>query len=231
MVFETARRAGYLSDEVEVIHLGFGTVLGRDGRPFKTRAGGTIKLISLLDEAIDRARKTVAEKSPSLDAETLARRSAEVGIGAVKYSDLSTGRTRDYIFDLDRMVSLQGNTSVYLQYANARIQSILRKAPESALAGTINLGIPMEFGERKLAMQLDGLTDALAAVREHYEPHRLCAYLYSLAQAFTEFYEACSVLKAATDDLIANRVALCQLTSDTLKLGLSLLGIAAPDRL
>ena len=161
----------------------------------------------------------------------LARRSAEVGIGAVKYADLSTGRTKDYVFDLDRMVSLQGNTSVYLQYAHARIQSILRKAPESALARTISPGIPLEPAERKLAMQLDGLADALAAVREHYEPHRLCAYLYSLAQAFTEFYEACPVLKAPTDDLIANRIALCKLSSDTLKLGLGLLGIAAPDQL
>ena len=231
MVFETARRAGYLTDDVEALHLGFGTVLGKDGRPFKTRAGGTIKLISLLDEAVDRARETVAEKSPALDADLLARRSAEVGIGAVKYADLSTGRTKDYVFDLDRMVSLQGNTSVYLQYANARIQSILRKAPESALAGTISPGIPLEPAERKLAMQLDGLADALAAVREHYEPHRLCSYLYSLAQAFTEFYEACPVLKAPTDDLIANRVALCKLSSDALKLGLSLLGIAAPDQL
>jgi arginyl-tRNA synthetase len=231
MVFETARRAGYLPDDVEALHLGFGTVLGKDGRPFKTRAGGTIKLISLLDEAVDRARETVAEKSPALDANVLARRSVEVGIGAVKYADLSTGRTKDYVFDLDRMVSLQGNTSVYLQYANARIQSILRKAPQAALAGTISPGIPLEPAERKLAMQLDGLADALAAVREHYEPHRLCSYLYALAQAFTEFYEACPVLKAPTDDLVANRVALCQLASDTLKLGLGLLGIAAPDQL
>ena len=231
MVFEAARRAGYLPDDVEAVHLGFGTVLGKDGRPFKTRAGGTIRLISLLDEAVDRARETVTEKSPALDADMLARRSAEVGIGAVKYADLSTGRTKDYVFDLDRMVSLQGNTSVYLQYANARIQSILRKAPESALAGKISPGIPLESAERKLAMQLDGLADALAAVREHYEPHRLCSYLYALAQAFTEFYEACPVLKAPTDDLVANRVALCQLTSDTLKLGLGLLGIAAPDQL
>jgi arginyl-tRNA synthetase len=231
MVFEAARRAGYLPDDVEALHLGFGTVLGKDGRPFKTRAGGTIKLISLLDEAVDRARETVAEKSPALDADMLASRSAEVGIGAVKYADLSTGRTKDYVFDLDRMVSLQGNTSVYLQYANARIQSILRKAPQSALAGTISPGIALEPAERKLAIQLDGLADALATVREHYEPHRLCAYLYALAQAFTEFYEACPVLKAPTDDLIANRVALCQLSSDALKLGLSLLGIAAPDQL
>jgi arginyl-tRNA synthetase len=231
MVFETARRAGYLPGDVEAIHVGFGTVLGTDGRPFKTRAGGTIKLISLLGEAVDRAAGTVAEKDPALDADALARQSADVGIGAVKYADLSTGRTRDYVFDLDRMVSLQGNTSVYLQYANARIQSILRKAPQTALAAKISPDVPLEPAERKLAMQLDGLADALAAVREHYEPHRLCAYLYALAQAFTEFYETCPVIKAPTVGLIANRVALCQLTSDTLELGLGLLGIAAPGQL
>jgi arginyl-tRNA synthetase len=231
MVFQTARRAGYIPDGVEVVHLGFGTVLDKDGRPFKTRAGGTIKLISLLDEAVDRARETVAEKSPSLDAAALAQRAAEVGIGAVKYADLSTGRTRDYVFDLDQMVSLQGNTSVYLQYANARIQSILRRAPAAALSGTISPGVPLEPAERKLAMQLDGLADALTAVREHYEPHRLCGYLYSLAQAFTAFYEGCPVLKAPADHLVVNRVALCQLTSATLTLGLNLLGIAAPGQL
>jgi arginyl-tRNA synthetase len=230
MVFETARRAGYLPDDVQAVHVSFGSVLGPDGRPFKTRAGDTVRLIALLDEAVERARVTVAEKNPTLDAATLDRRAAEVGIGAVKYADLSTGRTRDYIFEVDRMVSLLGNTGVYLQYAHARIQSILRRVP----AGTttvISTGLPLEPAERRLAMLLDGLDEALAAVRANYEPHRLGAYLYSVAQAFTDFYEACPVLKAATEDLVANRIALCQLTGGTLKLGLGLLGIAAPDQL
>jgi arginyl-tRNA synthetase len=231
MVFETARRAGYLTDDVEAVHVSFGSVLGQDGRPFKTRAGDTVRLISLLEEAVDRARATVADKSPGLDSGVLARRAAEVGIGAVKYADLSTGRTRDYIFDLDRMVSLQGNTGVYLQYAYARIQSILRKAPSSAMAAPIGTHLPMEPAERQLGMLLDGLDSALASVREQYEPHRLCGYLYALAQAFTDFYEACPVLRAPSEDVVASRVALCQLTGDTLSLGLELLGIAAPDRL
>jgi arginyl-tRNA synthetase len=231
MVFAAARRAGYLTDDVEAVHVSFGSVLGRDGRPFKTRAGDTVPLSSVLEQAVDRARATVAEKSPGLDVDALAERATEVGIGAVKYADLSTGRTRDYIFDLDRMVSLQGNTGVYLQYAHARIQSILRKAPAPITTAAIGTRLPMEPAERRLGMLLDGLDSALAAVREHYEPHRLCGYLYALAQAFTDFYEACPVLRAPSEDIAANRVAICQLTGGTLKLGLGLLGIAAPDRL
>jgi arginyl-tRNA synthetase len=230
MVFETARLAGYLPDDVQAVHVSFGSVLGPDGRPFKTRAGDTIRLISLLEEAVERAKATVEEKNPSLDSVTLAQRAVEVGIGAVKYADLSTGRTRDYIFDLDRMVSLQGNTGVYLQYAHARIQSILRKAPVGA-SSAFSTRLPLAPEERRLAILLDGLDEALAAVRENYEPHRLCGYLYSVAQAFTDFYEACPVLKAPTEELTANRIALCQLTGKTLKLGLELLGIAVPDQL
>jgi arginyl-tRNA synthetase len=231
MVFAAARRAGYLTDDVEAVHVSFGSVLRPDGRPFKTRAGDTVPLGSVLEQAIDRARGTVADKSPGLDADALAERAAEVGIGAVKYADLSTGRTRDYVFDLDRMVSLQGNTGVYLQYAHARIQSILRKAPASIGTAAVSTRLPLEPAERRLGMLLDGLDGALAAVREHYEPHRLCGYLYALAQAFTDFYEACPVLRAPSEDTMANRIAICQLTGDTLRLGLELLGIAAPDRL
>jgi arginyl-tRNA synthetase len=160
----------------------------------------------------------------------LSRRAAEVGIGAVKYADLSAGRTRDYIFDLGRMVSLHGNTGVYLQYAHARIASILRKLPAGAPA-PISAAVPLEPAERRLALLLDGLDEVLGAVRQNYEPHRLCSYLYSLAQAFTDFYEACPVLKAPTEELAGNHVALCRLTGSTLRLGLELLGIAAPDRL
>jgi arginyl-tRNA synthetase len=231
MVFETARRAGYLPDSVEALHVAFGTVLGKDGRPFKTRAGDTVRLISLLDEAVERARQEITAKSPDLDFESVEHRAVDVGIGAVKYADLSTGRTRDYVFDIDRMVSLQGNTGVYLQYAYARIQSILRKAPDAAVAADINPGSPLEPAERKLALLLDGLDAALASVREDYEPHRLCGYLYAVAQAFTDFYEVCPVLRAHSEDIVGNRIALCQLTASTLRLGLELLGIAVADRL
>ncbi|BEL07203.1 arginine--tRNA ligase [Actinoplanes sichuanensis] len=231
MVFETARRAGYLPDSVEAVHVSFGSVLGPDGRPFKTRAGDTVRLISLLDEALDRARITVQEKNQSLVGELLDQRAREVGIGAVKYADLSTGRARDYVFDIDRMVSLNGNTGVYLQYAHARIHSILRKASAADLAASIDTTGALEPAERRLAMLLDELAPAIVSVTDTLEPHRLCGYLYSLAQAFTDFYEACPVLRAPTDEVRANRVILCRLTGDTLKIGLALLGIEAPDEL
>jgi arginyl-tRNA synthetase len=231
MVFETARRAGYLPEGIEAVHVSFGSVLGPDGRPFKTRVGDTVRLISLLDAAVERARATVHEKNPDLDPVVLDLRAQEVGIGAIKYADLSTSRTRDYIFDVDRMVSLQGNTGVYLQYAHARIRSILRKLPAGAAAGSVDVTAPVEPAERRLALLLDELSAVIDSVVAGFEPHRLCGYLYSLAQAFTEFYEACPVLHAPTDAIRNNRVAICQVTGDTLKLGLQLLGIAAPDRL
>jgi arginyl-tRNA synthetase len=231
MVFETARRAGYLPPTVETVHVMFGSVLGPDGKPFKTRAGDTVRLIELLDGAVGYAAGVVAEKSPDLGPEALAEKSRQVGIGAVKYADLSTSRTRDYIFDLDRMVSLHGNTSVYLQYAHARIQSILRKLPADAADATMHTGLALEPAERRLALRLDDLGATLAAVAEYFEPHRLATYLHGLAQTFSDFYEACPVLKAPSEDVRDNRVVLCRLTSDTLKLGLELLGIAAPDQL
>lgn len=230
MVFAAARRAGYLPDTVTAVHVSFGSVLGPDGRPLKTREGGTVRLITLLDEAVQRARATVAEKSPGLEPGALEERAWQVGIGAVKYADLSTGRTRDYIFDLDRMVSLQGNTGVYLQYAHARIRSILRKLPEGTPT-KVDPDAPLELAERRLALLLDECGAVIATVQDTLEPHRLAGYLYALAQAFTDFYDACPVLRAPTDAIRGNRAALCRLTGDTLRLGLGLLGIATPDQL
>ncbi len=226
MVFETARRAGYLPDGVEAVHVPFGTVLGSDGRPLKTRAGETVRLIALLDEAVERAR---AAMRPDFDPTLVDQRAREVGIGAVKYADLSTSRARDYVFDIDRMVSLQGNTGVYLQYAHARIRSVLAKLP--AGGSDVDVTVPLEPAERRLAMLLDELGAVLASVGEDYEPHRLCVYLYGLAQAFSDFYEACPVLRAPSDAVRNNRAAICRATGDTLKMGLELLGIAVPDRL
>ena len=227
MVFAAARRAGYLPEGVEAVHVSFGSVLGPDGRPFKTRAGDTVRLIELLDEAVDRARATVAEKNPELPPDLIEQRAVEVGIGAVKYADLATSRTRDYLFDIDRMVSLTGNTGVYLQYAHARIRSILAKAGPDA-GGAVDPAVALEPAERRLAMALDEFGPTLRSVAETLEPHRLCGYLYALAQAFTDFYESCPVLKAPTDAVRGNRLALCRLTGDTVTLGLELLGIAAP---
>ncbi|HEV2637210.1 MAG TPA: arginine--tRNA ligase [Actinocrinis sp.] len=231
MVFDTARRAGYLPDTVQAVHVAFGSVLGTDGKPFKTRAGSTVRLISLLDEAVEHARATVGEKNPDLAADVLTARAQELGIGAVKYADLSTSRTRDYVFDLDRMVSLTGNTSVYLQYAHARICSILRRLPAGASEAIVHIDVEMAPAERKLAMLLDDFGATTRAVVENFEPHRLCSYLYAVAQAFSDFYESCPVLKAPSDVVRDNRVVLCRLTSETFKLGLDLLGIAAPEKL
>jgi arginyl-tRNA synthetase len=231
MVFETARRAGYLPDTVQAVHVSFGSVLGPDGRPFKTRAGDSVQLISLLTEAVDRARSTVAGKNPDLVPAALDERAHQVGVGAVKYADLSTGRTRDYIFDLDRMVSLQGNTGVYLQYAHARIRSILRKLPDDTAARSVDPAAAMEPAERALALQLDALPTVIDSVAAALEPHRLAGHLYTTAQAFTTFYDTCPVLKAPTSTIRDNRLALCQLTGDTLQLGLDLLGIASPQQL
>jgi len=230
MVFAAARRAGWLPDRVETLHLPFGTVLGKDGKPFKTRSGDTVRLMDLLDEAVDRARAVVAEKSPHLGEEELEVRACQVGIGAVKYADLSTSRTRDYIFDADRMVSLSGDTGTYLQYANARIQSILRKAPED-IVPTAHTEIALEPAERALGLLLDEFGDTLAQVTETYEPHRLCAYLYAVASTFATFYEKCPVLKAPNREVTENRLLLCRLAGQTLVTGMGLLGITAPDQL
>ena len=228
LVFEAARRAGWLTDEIDVTHVAFGTVLGPDGRPFKTRSGGTVKLMDLLDAAVDRARATVAEKAHDLDGNELDRIAEQAGIGAVKYADLSTSRTKDYVFDVERMVSFNGNTGVYLQYAHTRICSILRKAGDTS--AEVDPTLPLDPAERALAFALDAFGDALVEVGRVLEPHRLCGHLYDLAKAFTDFYEACPVLSAAAP-VRANRVALCRLTARTLRQGLNLLGIVAPERM
>ena len=233
LVFEAARRAGWLAEPVEATHVAYGTVLGPDGRPFKTRAGGTVRLSDLLDEAVGRARTVVAEKNPDLDPAELDGIAERAGIGAVKYADLSTSRVKDYVFDVDRMVSFAGNTGVYLQYAHARIRSILRRAEDpdpAALAAAVDPGVVPDPAERALALALDAFGDGLAEVASTLEPHRLCGYLYELARSFTAFYEACPVL-TAPEPSRTNRLALCALAARTLGRGLHLLGIAAPERM
>jgi arginyl-tRNA synthetase len=231
MVFATARRAGWLTDDVHAVHVPFGTVLAADGRPFKTRAGGTVRLSDLLDAAVDRAREVISEKAHDLDPDELEHVVAAAGIGAVKYADLSTSRTKDYTFDVGRMVSLHGNTGVYLQYAHARIQSILAKLPDDAGPTAVDMTLPLHPAERALALALDEFAYTLADVADTLEPHRLCGYLFALAKAYTDFYESCPVLRAETAAQRDNRVALCRLTGRTLAAGLNLLGIEAPQRL
>ncbi|MDT0309633.1 arginine--tRNA ligase [Streptomyces sp. DSM 44917] len=230
MVFETARRAGWLPEGV-AHHLPFGTVLGKDGKPFKTRSGETVRLMDLLDEAVARARAVVEEKATGLTEAEVAERATEVGIGAVKYADLSTSRTRDYVFDLDRMVSLNGNTSVYLQYAYARIRSILRRAEGEGAHAEARLELPLAPAERALALHLDAFAETLQDVADAYEPHRLAAYLYALASHVTAFYDQCPVLRAPDEATRANRLFLCELAGRTLSQGMALLGIKTPERL
>ncbi|WP_455352305.1 arginine--tRNA ligase [Streptomyces sp. SYSU K217416] len=229
MVFETARRAGWLNDQVHAVQLAFGTVLGKDGKPFKTREGETVRLVDLLDEAVERAAAVVREKAQDLTEEEIAERATQVGIGAIKYADLSTSASRDYKFDLDQMVSLNGDTSVYLQYAYARIQSILRKAGDAKPAAHPELGLAP--AERALGLHLDQFAEVLAEVASSYEPHKLAAYLYQLASHLTKFYDQCPVLKAETPAHVENRLFLCDLTGRTLHQGMALLGIRTPERL
>ncbi len=232
MVFETARRAGWLGDDVKAHNMGYGTVLGADGKPFKTRAGETVRLEDLLDEAAERATAVVREKAEKvgLSEAEIVENGRYVGIGAVKYADLSTSPARDYKFDLDQMVSLNGDTSVYLQYAYARIQSIKRKAGDTSPAAHPEL--PLHPAERALGLHLDQFGEVLAEAAASYEPHRLAAYLYQLASHLTAFYEKCQVVSADNPaEVVENRLFLVDLTGRTLHKGMALLGIRTPERL
>lgn len=228
MIFQVARDAGWLVPPVQAEHVGFGSILGSDGKILRTRAGVSVKLIDLLDEAVRRAFATVAAKNPDLDEATRAEVARAVGIGAVKYADLSTERTKDYVLDFERMLAFDGNTAPYLQYAHARIRSIFRRAGVAP-----DRGAPLlvaETRERDLVIALIGFGDVVRDVERSLEPHRLASYLHSLAASFTDFYEQCPVLKAE-NKVRASRLALCDLTARTLATGLDLLGIDTPDRM
>jgi len=229
MVFAVARMAGWLPDRVRCEHVNFGNVLGTDRKMFKTRSGETIKLVALLDEAIDRADAALKERDADLDGDARRQLATVVARAAIKYADLSTERQRDYVFDLDRMVAFEGDTGPYLAYAHARVRSIFRRldAPYEPARATFALAHP---AERALALGLLGFPEAFSGALGALAPHRLCAYLFDLAQTFTSFYEACPVL-SATDDVREERLALCDLTARTLALGLELLGIEAPERM
>ncbi|WP_405553704.1 arginine--tRNA ligase [Streptomyces sp. NBC_01171] len=231
MVFETARRAGWLNDDVTAVQLAFGTVLGKDGKPFKTREGETVKLENLLDEAVERATAVVREKAEKvgLTEDEIVENGRYVGVGAVKYADLSTSAVRDYKFDLDQMVSLNGDTSVYLQYAYARIQSILRKAGEARPAAHPELALAP--AERALGLHLDQFAETVLEVAAAREPHKMAAYLYQLASLLTSFYDQCPVLKADSPAQVENRLFLVDLTARTLHEGMALLGIRTPGKL
>jgi arginyl-tRNA synthetase len=236
MVFAAARLAGWLPPGAEAVHVGFGNVLGPDGKMFRTRHGGTVKLAELLDEAIERARAVIAGRSDQdqLAGPGLEKTARAVGIGAVKYADLSTDRTRDYRFDWDRMLSFDGNTGPYIQYAHARICSIFRRAGgdvPSVLDVGGDVRPPSAPEERELAKSILGLEDVVASTLSTYSPHKLCGYLFELASTFTAFYEHCPVLAAPDASTRASRLALCALSAAVLSTGLDLLGMAAPARM
>jgi arginyl-tRNA synthetase len=233
MCFEVAHMAGWLPKREQAVHVPFGNMLGADRKMFKTRAGDTVKLVDLLDEAVARAAAAVAEKNPGLPEDERRAVSRMVGIGALKYADLSTDRVRDYVFDWDRMLSFDGNTAPYLQYARVRCLSIFRRGeidPAPYLSGRIRvvLGHP---AERALALALLEFPAALAATLETWSPHKLCAYLFDTAGLYTTFFESCPVLKAPDQDIRNSRLTLCAITASVIGKGLEVLGIETPDRM
>jgi arginyl-tRNA synthetase len=229
LVFAVATLAGYLPEASTAVHAGFGLVLGTDGKKLASRAGGSERLIDLLTEGIERANTALKERDSDLPPERQAQVARALGIGAIKYADLSTERMRDYVFDWDRMLAAEGNTGPYLQYAHARVRSIFRRADvDPPRRGAVPL--LGEAPERALALQLLRFAEAVEATTETLSPSKLCSYLFELATAFTSFYEACRVL-VDDDALKESRLGLCDLVARVLELGLSLLGIEAPDQM
>ncbi|MBS4798888.1 MAG: arginine--tRNA ligase [Haemophilus parainfluenzae] len=225
------RKAGYVPDSFSLEHKNFGMMLGKDGKPFKTRTGGTVKLADLLDEAIERATVLINEKNTNLSDEEKTAVIEAVGIGSVKYADLSKNRTTDYVFDWDNMLSFEGNTAPYMQYAYTRIRSIFNKAdvnPTALAEAKIQLS---DEKERALAIKLLQFEEAVQTVGKEGTPHVLCAYLYELAGIFSSFYEHCPILNAEDENVKLSRLKLASLTEKTLKQGLALLGIKTIEKM
>ncbi|HHF3886316.1 arginine--tRNA ligase [Haemophilus influenzae] len=225
------RKAGYVPDSFSLEHKNFGMMLGKDGKPFKTRTGGTVKLADLLDEAIERATVLINEKNTNLSNDEKEAVIKAVGIGAVKYADLSKNRTTDYVFDWDNMLSFEGNTAPYMQYAYTRIRSIFNKTD---INSTALLAAPLTIKddkERTLAIKLLQFEEAVQTVGKEGTPHVLCAYLYELAGIFSSFYEHCPILNAEDESIKLSRLKLALLTEKTLKQGLTLLGIKTVEKM
>ena len=233
MVWDTARLAGWLPEHVQPVHVRIGNVLGEDRKILRTRSGAPLRLMALLDEAVAAARTVLDEQRASLDEAVRAEVAPQVGMAAVKYADLSVAHDSEYVFDLTRMVAPTGNTGPYIQYAAARVRSIFRNAgleptDASVTEGSITVTAPEE---RALCLQLLEFGPTVAGLDRNLEPHRLCAYLFSLAQAFSVFYEQCPVMKADTDEVRTTRLTLSAITLRTLSAGLELLGIESPERM
>ena len=230
-VFAAARRAGYVNEQVSLEHHAFGTMMGADGKPFKTRSGGTVKLADLLVEAEQRAATLLSDKGSTLGSEEQAEVARRVGIGAVKYADLSKTRTNDYIFSWESMLSMEGNTAPYLQYAYTRVKSIFRKADVDP--ASLDAAIPIDAeAEKALVLKLLQFSEAVEQVARDAYPHVLCGYLYEVASLYMRFYEACPILKEGVDESTRlGRLRLCQLVARTLDTGLGLLGIETMERM
>ncbi len=232
MVFAVGAQAGWLAPPARAEHVAHGSVLGADKKMFKSRAGESVRLTDLLDEAVDRAEAELASRNPDGDAAARRELAAKIGIGAVKYADLANDRIKDYVFDWDRMLAAEGRTGPDLQDAHARIRSIFRKGAESGVALEQGAAFAIaEPAERRLALELLEFGSAVLEAGETLRPHRLCGYLYDLATAFTAFFETCPVLKAQDEATRDSRLALCDLTARVLASGLGVLGIAAPERM
>ena len=228
-VFSLAKVAKFVSESMSLEHLGFGTMNGEDGRPFKTRSGGVVKLVDLLDEAIVRANELVLSKNPDMDDATVEQIAKVVGISSVKYADLSKNRTSDYIFSFEQMLSFEGNTAPYLLYAYTRVAGIFKRAENVDLTGAkINLE---HEKEKDLGNKLGQFNEVLVRVSAKGQPHVLCGYLFELAGAFSSFYEACPVLNADSESQKQSRLLLAKLTARTLKQGLALLGIETLEQM
>lgn len=238
-VFAGAKKAGYTrrpdGSDAPLLHAAFGTILGDDGRPFKTRTGDNVKLADLLDEAVARADGAIAERSPELTPEQRRANAEAIGVAAIKYTDLSSDRSKDYVFNFDRMLAFEGDTGPYLLYALVRIRSILRKAAEQGLLPAKGAArAPLSLGtkeEKDLALTLLRYPGTLQSVADSCEPHRLCNFLHDLAGAFAVFFRERPVLQAETEALRASRLRLCALTGRILEDGLNVLGIPTVDRM
>jgi arginyl-tRNA synthetase len=230
-VFVTSKKAGFVDNAISLEHHAFGTMMGKDGKPFKTRTGGTVKLADLLKEAMDRAEQLVKQKNNDLDDQEIKEIARKVGIGAVKYADLCKTRTNDYIFDWDSMLSFEGNTAPYLQYAYTRICSIFRKAEINleGFSAKINIGEPQE---KQLALKLLQFNDVVEQVATECYPHTLCNYLYELSSLFMSFYEHCPILKSdVPTETAKSRLQLAATSAAILKQGLDLLGIEVMEKM
>jgi arginyl-tRNA synthetase len=228
MLFAVARQAGWLTDEVRAEHAVIGLVTGSDGGRIRTRTGESVKLITLIDEAVERAGEVIADRYD--DPDLRHQIAVAVGIGALKYADLSVAHESGYTFDFDRMLALTGNTGPYLQYATARIRSIFRKADLDPAAATGPIRIT-EDTERVLALALLGFGRSVHVGAQTTEPHVLAGFLFETASAFTTFYEVCPVLKADDPAVRDSRLALCALALRVLVTGLGLLGVPVPERM